>query len=138
MNDRLSIEEYFKYHPPLTEKRKAIHNSINESALEFAKRATYAEDFEDVLRANVIDPSTLQMAIASLKIADRLRDGGSFESAILQLPFLLKGVSREELFLFFVQQARMFANQGATIDELRLLEPPKAIDIADSVTYQST
>jgi len=75
MIDRLPIDEYFKYHPPLTEERKAIHNAINESALAFAK----------VLDENVLDEETKKMAF------------------------------------FAIQQARMFANQGATIDELRRL-----------------
>ena len=33
----LPIEEYFKYHPPLTDARKAAHNTVNEAALAFAK-----------------------------------------------------------------------------------------------------
>jgi hypothetical protein len=75
MSDRLPIDEYFKYHPPLTEERKVIHDAINEAALSFAK----------VLDESVLDEETKKMAF------------------------------------FSIQQARMFANQGATIDELRRL-----------------
>lgn len=75
MTDRLPIDEYFKYHPPLTEERKSIHDAINEAALSFAK----------VLDESVLDEETKKMAF------------------------------------FAIQQARMFANQGATIDELRRL-----------------
>jgi hypothetical protein len=60
MSDRLPIDEYFKYHPPLTEERKVLDESV-------------------------LDEETKKMAF------------------------------------FSIQQARMFANQGATIDELRRL-----------------
>ncbi len=69
----IQIEEYFKYHPPTTDKRKAAHEAINTAALDFAK----------TIAANVTDPDCLKMA------------------------------------MFAVQQARMFANQGITIDEIR-------------------
>lgn len=32
----LPIEEYFKYHPPKTEERKAKHDIVNKAALELA------------------------------------------------------------------------------------------------------
>lgn len=70
----LPIEEYFKYHPPTTEARKAKHNIINKAALELAS----------AIDNNVEDEECKRMAF------------------------------------FAVQQARMFANQGATVDELRL------------------
>ncbi len=69
----LPIEEYFKYHPPTTEERKAAHNIVNNTALEFAK----------VIDATVLDEDCKKMA------------------------------------MFAIQQARMFANQGITVDELR-------------------
>ncbi|MGB3205212.1 MAG: hypothetical protein WBB28_09505 [Crinalium sp.] len=33
----IPVENYFRYHPPVTEKRKSAHNQINEAALNFAK-----------------------------------------------------------------------------------------------------
>jgi hypothetical protein len=69
----IPLEEYFKYHPPLTDTRKAAHEAVNSAALAFAQ----------AIAANVVDPDCLKMAH------------------------------------FAVQQARMFANQGITIDELR-------------------
>lgn len=73
---KLSIEDYFKYHPPVTEARKAAHDAINKAALEFAK----------AVEANVVDEKCGEMAF------------------------------------FAIQQARMFANQGITIDELISME----------------
>ena len=68
----LPIEEYFRYHPPKTEERKAAHETVNNAALEFAK----------VIDSLVRDEDCKKMA------------------------------------LFAVQQARMFSNQGITVDEL--------------------
>lgn len=73
--NQIPIEEYFKYHPPTTEERKAKHNKVNEGALSFAK----------IIDAMVSDEDCKKMA------------------------------------LFAIQQARMFANQGITVDELRNL-----------------
>lgn len=73
LNSELPIEEYFKYHPPLTQTRKENHDKINDAALNFAK----------CVDALVIDQKCKDMAI------------------------------------FAIQQARMFANQGITIDEVK-------------------
>lgn len=70
--NQLPLEEYFKYHPPLTQERKEAHDAINKAALAFAQ----------VIQSNVKDEDCRKMAI------------------------------------FAVQQARMFSNQGITVDEL--------------------
>lgn len=71
-NPKINIEEYFKYHPPVTEIRKERHNQVNALALDFAK---YIDE-------NVQDEKCKEMAF------------------------------------FAIQQARMFANQGITMDEI--------------------
>lgn len=68
----VSLEEYFRYHPPKTQERIDKHDSVNQAALDFAK----------VVEASVKDEDLLKMAY------------------------------------FAIQQARMFANQGITIDSL--------------------
>lgn len=69
----IPIEEYFRYHPPLTQERKDKHELINKLALEFAK----------AVDTNITDAQC-------------------------------------KSFCFFaIQQARMFANQGITVDELK-------------------
>lgn len=72
MNNKLPIEEYFKYHPPITEERKRRHNMINEMALLFAQTVDDCVEDEDC----------------------------------------------KKMAMFAIQQARMFSNQGVTIDEL--------------------
>ena len=78
----IPIEEYFKYHPPITKERKEAHNAINEAALAFAK----------VVEANVTEAKC-----------------------------------KDQTF-FAIQQARMFANQGITIDELIQIETKKRLE----------
>ena len=68
----LPIEEYFKYHPPLTPERIKAHEAINQAALAFAL----------TVEENVKDDNCKNLAFSA------------------------------------IQQARMFANQGITIDEL--------------------
>lgn len=72
----LPIEQYFKYHPPLTDSRKAAHNAVNQAALTLAL----------TVEENVKDEDSRKMAY------------------------------------FAIQQARMFANQGITVDELKTLQ----------------
>lgn len=69
---QIPVEEYFNYHPPLTDEQKAKHELINKTAFEFAK-----------LIEQINDPFCKQAAF----------------SAILQ--------------------AKMFTNQGITIDSLK-------------------
>lgn len=73
LDQKLPVEEYFKYHPPLTESRKIAHAKVNELALEFAK------GINELVR----DEECKRMAF----------------NAVLQ--------------------AKMFANQGITVDELK-------------------
>lgn len=74
--DKLTIEDYFTYHPPVTEARKEKHNRINDACLQLA--LIFMSCIEDEhIRVKAID---------------------------------------------CIQQARMFANQGITIDELRALK----------------
>lgn len=69
----IAIEEYFRYHPVLTDERKRKHERINSLALEFAKAIDVETDYMDC----------------------------------------------KKMALFALQQCRMFANQGITVDELR-------------------
>lgn len=69
----IPLNEYFGYHPAITDTRKQSHTLINESALNFAQ----------ILNNLIVDEDCKKMA------------------------------------MFAIQQARMFANQGVTIDELR-------------------
>lgn len=73
MNKKISIDDYFKYHPSTTEERIQKHKLINKIILE---------------AAHIIDES----------VGDE---------------------KCKEYAFFALQQARMFANQGVVVDELR-------------------
>lgn len=53
----LPIEEYFRYHPPVTADRKRKHDRINSLALEFAK----------VIDVEIIDEDCKKMALFALQ-----------------------------------------------------------------------
>ncbi len=102
MNNNLPVEEYFKYHPPITSERIAKHNAVNDAALELAKalelaRTAYLE-FRKAVAINTTDTQWKQHAIAAMFPISELIESGEY--------------------LFIIQQARMFANQGITVDEL--------------------
>lgn len=77
----ISTEEYFKYHPPITDERKLAHDAINKAALAFA-----------------------------LEVEKQVQDEDCRKFA-----------------MFAIQQARMFANQGITVDELVWLNTQNVI-----------
>jgi hypothetical protein len=122
----LPIEEYFRYHPPTTEERKQKHDVINNAALQFAKDPGLYSWFTNLIRENVEDEKTQQMAIASTNLALLLvnhdeESSVPIEQIILSWWEQVRSIPKEELFLYLVQQARMFSNQGITVDELKLI-----------------
>lgn len=60
------IEEYFRYHPPKTEERKAAHEAVNRAALELAK----------VVDASVQDEDCKKMAMFAVQQARMLSNQG--------------------------------------------------------------
>ena len=63
---KLPLEEYFRYHPPTTEERKARHDAINQAALSFAK----------IIEANVEDEELYKKAIFAVWEAKALANQG--------------------------------------------------------------
>jgi hypothetical protein len=57
MNSKVPIEEYFKYHPPLTPERVNKHDRINHACLNLAK----------LIDANVVDEECKKMALFALQ-----------------------------------------------------------------------
>lgn len=116
MFDDIPLEEYFRYHPPTTEERKAKHNEVNDTCLEVAKALTqpflsYAEIHAGIgklkaLAQIVKDETCLKWANWSIQsVWAVVKDGdGDTEGVVMH-----------------IQQVRMFLNQGITIDELRAL-----------------
>lgn len=123
----ISIEEFFKYHAPTTEERKLKHEIINYASLQFAKNPGFYDFFIQVLRENIDDDQTLRMAIASANLA-KLFIGHqqdielSIEEMLLAWWEQVRDIPKNELFLYLVQQARMFSNLGITIDDLNSIK----------------
>lgn len=112
MFDDIPLEEYFRYHPPTTEERKAKHNEVNDICLKVARKLTQPflshkeiADGVDMLQALtqlVSDAVCLKWATNSIEWVQRFAALGEEESVVMS-----------------IQQCRMFLNQGITIDELR-------------------
>jgi hypothetical protein len=123
----IPIEEYFKYHPPQTEERKAAHERIGSITLSLCQRlieldtSTGNSDAQIQLIENLRlfelcgEPECriwIVSAIADLKRFLVDRQMGDSQC-------LTNAQARSEI-LKHIQQIRMFANQGVTLDELRL------------------
>jgi hypothetical protein len=124
----LPLEEYFRYHPPQTAERKAAHNIINSATLELCRQLIESDTThgDSAIQCGIIDNYHLteicQDEECNLWISD----------AINRLKIYLRGrqafneqclsnkQSASEV-LKYIQQIRMFLNQGVTLDELRLL-----------------
>ncbi len=64
--NQLPIEEYFTYHPPTTEERQQKHDSINESAISFAR----------IIDQTVKDEDCRKMALFALQQARMVANQG--------------------------------------------------------------
>ncbi len=93
----LPIEEYFKYHPPLTEDRKEKHNQINEAALNFAK----------VIDSCVLDEDCKKMALFAVQQARMLSN---------------QGITVDELVPEYI--AKLISNANESVFTYPLKNPP--------------
>lgn len=114
MFDDIPLEEYFRYHPPTTEERKAKHNQVNDTCLKVARDLTQpflscAEvgvgmDKLIALTQLIKDETCLKWVNWSIQsVWAVVKDGGGDTEGVVM----------------HIQQVRMFLNQGITIDELR-------------------
>jgi hypothetical protein len=112
----LPIEEYFKYHPPTTTIRIALHDRVNRESLEIYKALKTSEHYSHwlcirdaamLLAADVChDETCLSWAKSTI---DRLMDAY----------FIANTDSRSIAILMNIQQFRMFLNQRIVVDELK-------------------
>lgn len=108
----LPLVEYFKYHPPLTEERRQKHSRVNEESLSVCKELMATSNPEK------IEACYKQMlALIAAVCEDELCAGWAnnaisraAQSALIEEPTDV---------LMYIQQARMFMNQGITVDELK-------------------
>lgn len=120
MTLELPIEEYFKYHPPTTPERIALHDRVNRESLEICKALINADAIFSDKEVDRICDRAIKLASETcwdeecvtwaIKSIDKAR-----QVAIIIPP----EETREADILMHVQQFRMFLNQGITVDELR-------------------
>jgi hypothetical protein len=109
----VNLADYFKYHPPISEERKLAHETVNRLCL-VACENLFASQLPDI-----VEKVCTGLASALLNLTRDAVCGRWITNAIDRLKeSALSG--DEEAILMLIQQARMFANQGITLDELRL------------------
>lgn len=72
-NSDIPVEEYFQYHPVMTEKRRKAHDNINLAAMEFAM----------ILRENIEDKETLKIACMAIQFARMMANQGAVVDELL-------------------------------------------------------
>lgn len=108
---QLPIEEYFRYHPPETEERKARHSVVNEGSLQYCQVLLTWPRGEDL--------ESTRKAMENIAILV-CKDMTCFKWAMDAIARAYHSSCQKDAtgVLMNVQQARMFLNQGITIDEL--------------------
>jgi hypothetical protein len=108
--------EYFKYHPPVTEKRKAAHSRVSAETMKafcsFCDERTSPIDLAEkeyddqrkMLEELCLEPTCYKWALGAL-IGAKQASLSDFRD-------------REEKIFMYMQQFRMFLNQAITIQEL--------------------
>lgn len=126
MKLKFDLEEYFKYHPPTTPERVALHSKVNEMALECCEELFKAIDYEDEsLDAGLLEMNRIQMtssAVAKLLIEmDALaqdRVCATWARNALHSAEVYACGQYKEGVLMAIQQCRNILNQGVTMDSL--------------------
>jgi hypothetical protein len=118
MTLELPIEEYFKYHPPTTPERIALHDRVNRESLEICK--AFIESKNDI--------EWLAIRGAAMLLADEVchdktcndwAKSAIEEASKIAASYLNKDIKAEAI-LMHIQQFRIFLNQGIVVDELKL------------------
>ena len=108
---QLPIEEYFRYHPPETEERKAKHDRVNEICLKVARKLTQPSLSNEEIAEGV---DMLQVLTQIVSNAICIKWAAS--SIVRAQEFAVLG--EEENVVMAIQQCKMSLNQGITLDEL--------------------
>lgn len=103
---KLSVEDQLRYHPP-DEERKLKHEEVNQAAIDLAlaleKSSLALEKFMRV-SGETLSSNCYTTSRVEYQVHNALRP--------------LRDVLYDESYIFLVQQARMFINQGLTMNAL--------------------
>lgn len=111
----IALEQYFCYHPPRTDERISKHNLVNELTFEHCRKLLmwcngefsrsdlewYQSEFDDAIKDVCRNELCLTWAHDAVSRA--------YQACVAR---------NAEAVLMYIQQARMFWNQGVAIDEL--------------------
>jgi len=106
----IPLSDWFKYHPPTTEDRKAKHEAVNKFSLTLAQSIDCL-DWGEILNATIaqtiglFDNPTKESTVKIIEWILNLRDQ-------------LEAESNPENKMMLIQQIRMFANQAVTFESL--------------------
>ncbi|WP_310410554.1 hypothetical protein [Chamaesiphon sp. OTE_8_metabat_110] len=112
----LPIEEYFKYHPPTTPERIALHDRANLESLTICKSFVESQDYNEWL---VFRDAAILLAQDVCQDKTCLDWAKSAVVKALSAYSIANTDSRSTAILMHIQQFRMFLNQGITVDELK-------------------
>lgn len=118
---QLPIEEYFKYHPPTTPERIALHDRVNKESLEICKAFIESNDYDEWLAFR--DAAIL---LAEAVCCDEICLGwakAAITNCVLKCWDLAIEYQSTSI-LMYIQQFRMFLNQGIVVSELQRLKIP--------------
>jgi hypothetical protein len=121
-----NLEDYFKYHPPTTEERRVAHNQVNASALRLCTMLwilveEMPKDADHELTVQYLQNSVSVLnneveTIVSTFSDETAKKWAKHAATILRRDGI-EAMDKESI-LMGVQQIRMFANQGVTMDSL--------------------
>ena len=126
MQLRFPLEEYFRYHPPTTPERVALHSKVNEMALECCNELFKAIDYEDEsLDTGLIEMNRIHLA--SSAVTKLLIEMDALAQDRVCVTWARNALNSAEIYacgqykegvLMAIQQCRMFLNQGVAMDSL--------------------
>ena len=126
MNLKFELEDYFKYHPPVTPERVEQHSRVNKMTLECCQKLFSAIDYSDdsldsrlvAMNRRCLSQEAITEILAVIDTIVRDSTCSTWAKNALYSADLYTCGQYKEGVLMAIQQCRMFLNQGVTMDSL--------------------
>lgn len=119
MKLQLPIEEYFKYHPPTTPERIALHERVNQESLTICQGFISSENAVEIFANRDAAILLIENVCCDRICADWAKKAIENAARAASIDPTNRNEDRSTSILMHVQQFRMFLNQGITVDELK-------------------
>lgn len=119
MKLKFELQEYFKYHPPVTEERVVLHSKVNKMTLECCEELFLAIDYKAASRQALAQGAVAKALSEIDAIVQDPTCAAWARNALHSAEVYACGCYKEGV-LMAVQQCRMFLNQGVTMDSLEI------------------